>query len=61
MHLVPGSVYVRSQQIQGPEVVDTQVRDNLVQLGEAVVALHQHLQGSAMGPPPLSLMGRRGG
>jgi FMN reductase len=61
MHLVPGSVYVRSQQIQGQEVVDTQVRDHLAQLGEAVVAMHQRLQGSPMGPPPLSLMARRGG
>jgi NAD(P)H-dependent FMN reductase len=61
MHLVPGSVYARSQQIQGQEVVDAQVRDNLEQLGEAVVAMHQRLQGSPMGPPPLSLMGRRHG
>ena len=58
MHLVPGSVYVRSQQIQGQEVVDAQVRDNLEQLGEAVVAMHQRLQSSPMGPPPLSLMGQ---
>jgi NAD(P)H-dependent FMN reductase len=61
MHLVPGSVYVRSQQIQGQEVADTQVRDQLAQLGAAVVAMHQRLQGSPMGPPPLSLMARRGG
>jgi NAD(P)H-dependent FMN reductase len=61
MHLVPGSVYVRSQQIQGQEEVDAQVRDDLVQLGEAVVAMHQCLQGSPMGPPPPSLMGRRRG
>ena len=59
MHLVPGSVYARSQQIQGQEVVDAQVRDDLAQLGEAVVAMHQRLQGSPMGPPPLSLMARR--
>jgi hypothetical protein len=61
MHLVPGSVYARGQQIQGQEVADTQVRDDLVQLGEAVVAMSQRLQGSPMGPPPLSLMGRRRG
>ena len=42
-------------------VVDAQVRDDLEQLGEAVVAMHQRLQGSPMGPPPLSLMGRRRG
>src|SRR5262245_7017431 len=60
MHLVPGSVYARSQQIQGQEVVDAQVRDALAQLGAAVVAMHQRLQGGPMGPPPLSLMGRRG-
>jgi hypothetical protein len=52
---------VRSQQIQGQEVVDAQVRDDLAQLGEAVVAMQQRLQGSPMGPPPLSLMGRRRG
>ena len=61
MHLVPGSVYARGQQIQGQEVVDAQVRDDLEQLGEAVVAMHQRLQGSPMGPPPLSRMGRRRG
>jgi len=61
MHLVPGSVYVRSQQIQGQEVVDTPVRDHLEQLGEAVVAMQQRLQDSPMGPPPLSLMASRRG
>ena len=55
------AVSTRGQQIQGQEVVDAQVRDNLEQLGEAVVAMHQRLQGSPMGPPPLSLMGRRRG
>ena len=59
MHLVPGSVYVRGNQIQGKEIVDEQVREHLRQLGEAVIALHQRLQGSPMGPPPLSLWGRR--
>jgi len=58
MHLVPGSVYVRSHQLQGNEILDEQVREHLHQLGEAVVALHQRLQGSPMGPPPLSLWGR---
>jgi NAD(P)H-dependent FMN reductase len=61
MHLVPGSVYVRSQQIQGQEVVEAQVKDYLEQLGTAVVAMHHRLQGSPLGPPPLSLMARRGG
>jgi hypothetical protein len=61
MSLVPGSVYVHSQQIQGQEVVKVQVRDDLGQLGEAVVAMHQRLQGSPMDPPPQRLMGRRRG
>src|SRR6266446_1820053 len=55
MHLVPGSVYVRSNQLQGTEIIDEQVREHLRQLGEAVSALHQRLQGSPLGPPPLSL------
>jgi NAD(P)H-dependent FMN reductase len=59
MHLVPGSVYVRSQQIQGSEVTEAQVREHLGQLGEAVIAIHQRLQGGPMGPPPLSLPRRR--
>ena len=59
MHLVPGSVYVRSNQLQGTEITDEQVREHLRQLGEAVSALHQRLQGSPLGPPPLSLWGRR--
>ena len=56
---VPGSVYVRSNQLQGTEITDEQVREHLRQLGEAVSALHQRLQGSPLGPPPLSLWGRR--
>jgi hypothetical protein len=59
MHLVPGSVYVRSNQLQGTEITDEQVREHLRQLGEAVIALQLRLQGSSMGPPPLSLWGRR--
>ena len=59
MHLVPGSVYVRSNQLQGTEITDEQVREHLRQLGEAVSALHQRLHGSPLGPPPLSLWGRR--
>ncbi len=59
LHLVPGSVYVRSNQLQGKEITDEQVRGHLRQLGEAVVALHQRLQGNPMGPPPLSLWGRK--
>jgi NAD(P)H-dependent FMN reductase len=61
MHLVPGSVYVRSQHIQGSTVTDEQVRQHLQQLGEAVVTMQQCLQGSPAGPPPLSLMTWRRG
>jgi len=35
--------------------------DDSAQLGEAVVAMHQRLQGSPMDHRPLSLMGRRRG
>jgi FMN reductase len=59
MHLAPGSVYVRGNQLQGSEVVDEQVQEHLRQLGEAVVSLHHCLGESSMGPPPLSLWGRR--
>jgi NAD(P)H-dependent FMN reductase len=59
MHLLPGSVYVRGNQLQGKEIVDEQVREHLRQLGEAVIALHNSLQDNTMGPPPLSLWGRR--
>jgi NAD(P)H-dependent FMN reductase len=59
MHLVPGSVYLRGQQIQGSDVTDEQARDYLGQLGSAVVAMQQRLAQSPMGPPPLSLMARR--
>lgn len=59
LHLVPGSVYVRSNQFQDGQIADEQVRDHLRQLGEGVVALCQSVQASAEGPPPLSLWGRK--
>lgn len=61
MHLVPGSVYVRGNQLQGNTVADEQVREYLRLFGEAVVDLHQRLQGGMQGPPPVSLWGRRRG
>jgi hypothetical protein len=57
--LVPGSVYVRSNQLQGSQITDEQVREHLRLLGEAVIDLCQRLQGSAMGPLPLSLWGKK--
>ena len=61
MHLVPGSVYVRGNQMQGGQVVDDRVQDHLRQLGRAVVSLHRGVQTTAGGPPPLSQWaGRRG-
>ncbi|MGE0824704.1 MAG: NADPH-dependent FMN reductase [Candidatus Binatia bacterium] len=59
LHLVPGSVYVRSNQLQGTEIIDDQVQDHLRLLGEAVVDLQQSLGNLSQGPPPLSLWGRR--
>lgn len=59
MHLVPGSVYVRSNQLQGNMIVDEQTHEHLRLLGEAVIDLQQRLRGSSQGPPPLSLWGRR--
>ncbi len=62
MHLVPGSVYVRGNQMQGKEITDEQVQEHLRQLGEAVVSLQQGVQAAAGGPPPLSQWaGRRRG
>ena len=61
MHLVPGSVYVRSQYIQGNAITNEQVCQQLQQLGEAVISMHQRLHGSPSGPPPLSLMATRRG
>jgi MsuE subfamily FMN reductase len=58
-HLVPGSVYVRSNQLQGSEIVDAQVNEHLRLLGEAVADMQQRLAGGEQGPPPLSLWGRR--
>ena len=59
LHLVPGSVYVRSNQLQGNEVVDAQANEHLRLLGEAVADLQQRLAGGVQGPPPLSLWGRK--
>lgn len=61
LHLVPGSLYVRGNQMQGTTIVDEQAREHVRLLGEAVVDLAQRLTGSLQGPPPLSLWGRRGG
>jgi NAD(P)H-dependent FMN reductase len=59
LHLVPGSVYVRGNQMQGTTIVDEQVQEHVRLLGEAVVDLSQRLTGSLPSPPPLSLWGRR--
>jgi NAD(P)H-dependent FMN reductase len=59
LHLVPGSVYVRSNQLQGNTIADEQVSEHLRLLGEAVADVQQRLAGGAQGPPPLSLWGRK--
>ncbi len=59
LHLVPGSVYVRGNQMQGTTISDEQAREHVRLLGEAVIDLTQRLTGSLQGPPPLSLWGRR--
>lgn len=59
LHLVPGSVYVRSNQFQGNTISDEQINEHLRLLGEAVAEMQQRLDGGAQGPPPLSLWGRR--
>lgn len=61
LHLVPGSVYVRGNQMQGTTISDKQAREHVRLLGEAVVDLTQRLTGSLQGPPPLSLWGRQRG
>ena len=58
-HLVPGSVYVRSNQLQGNTIVDEQANEHLRLLGEAVADIQQRLSGGLQGPPPLSLWGRK--
>ena len=58
MHIVPGSVYVRADQMQGGEITDARVRDHLRQLGEAVITLCHSLKDSPQGPPPLVLWPR---
>ncbi len=59
MHLVPGSVYVRADQMQGGAVSDARVQDHLRQLGEAVIGLYHSLKDSPQGPPPLVLWPRK--
>jgi NAD(P)H-dependent FMN reductase len=59
LHLVPGSVYVRSNQLQGNTISDEQISEHLRLLGEAVADLQQRLARGVQGPPPLSLWGRR--
>ncbi len=59
MHIVPGSVYVRADQMQGGEITDKLVQDHLRQLGEAVIALCLSLKDSPQGPPPLVLWPRK--
>lgn len=59
MHLVPGSVYVRADQMKGGDITDERVRDHLRQLGEAVIGLCHSLKDSPQGPPPLVLWPRK--
>ena len=59
MHLVPGSVYVRADQMKSGEITDERVRDHLRQLGEAVIRLCRSLKDSPQGPPPLVLWPRK--
>ena len=59
LHLVPGSVYVRSNQLQGNAISDEQISEHLCLLGEAVADMQQRLAKGVQGPPPLSLWGRK--
>ncbi len=59
MHIVPGSVYVRADQMKGGEITDERVRDHLRQLGEATIGLCHILRDSPQGPPPLVLWPRK--
>ena len=59
LHLVPGSVYVRSNQLQGNTISDEQISEHLRLLGEAVADMQQQLAKGVQGPPPLSLWGRK--
>ena len=59
MHIVPGSVYVRADQMKAGEITDEVVRDHLRQLGEAVISLCHSLKDSPQGPPPLVLWPRK--
>ena len=56
MHIVPGSVYVRADQMKSGEITDERVRDHLRQLGEAVIRLCHSLKGQPPRPPAISLM-----
>jgi NAD(P)H-dependent FMN reductase len=59
LNLVPGSVYVRSNQLQGNTISDEQISEHLRLLGEAVADMQQRLAKGVQGPPPLSLWGRK--
>lgn len=59
MHLVPGSVYARGNQLQSGEIIDEQLRAHVRALGEAVIDLQRLLHGGLQGPPPLSVWGRK--
>ncbi len=59
MHIVPGSVYVRADQMKGGAITDELVQDHLRQLGEAVIGLCQSLKDGPQGPPPLVLWPRK--
>ena len=59
VHLVPGSAYVRADQMRNGAVTDDLARQHLRQLGEAVVDLCRRLKDGAPGPPPLVLWPRR--
>ena len=59
VHLVPGSAYVRADQMRNGAVTDDLARQHLRQLGEAVVDLCRRLKDGTPGPPPLVLWPRR--
>ena len=51
MHIVPGSVYVRADQMKSGEITDERVRDHLRQLGEAVIRTVPQLEGQSPKAP----------
>ncbi len=59
LHLVPGSVYVRADQMKGGAITDETVQEHLRQLGEAVISLGRRLEDRPHGPPPLVLWTRK--